>query len=268
LWQTTINKVNIVNPAFLMVSGDLVNTKRNMTQVNEFKTYAAQLKPTIPMYTIPGNHDIGDIPTASDYSFWQTNFGYPPGNANPWYSFSYGNTLFICLDSMVLKDSSGYPGKDTEEMNWLTTTLQNSSGYAHKIVFMHISLCLASTTEADQTFNMPLGSGSGIRKQLLDLFHQYGVEAVFSGHYHVPAYVHDGNLEIITTESCTCPLGSLTTDTTGFQIVNIYPNHIEHTYRTLNSIVTTVGDFNDDGAVNFEDMGIFAGHWLENGIWP
>jgi hypothetical protein len=269
MWGTTVNKVNIVEPNFLVVTGDLVNDRGNESQVALYKSYAAGLSPSIPLYNLPGNHDIGDTPDSTSYALWKTRFGYPADNNNPWYSFTHGNNLFIVLDSMVLKSPTGFtdPNKATEEMNWLTTTLQGASGYDNRIVFMHISLCLVSTNEADGTFNMPLGTGNGIRKQLLDLFHLYGVNAVFSGHAHYNSYVRDGDLEIVTTSSCNCSLGSPSTPQ-GFRIVEVYPDHITHAYRSLDSIVSLAGDFNGDGTVDFEDVGIMMEHWLESGIWP
>jgi predicted phosphodiesterase len=267
-WQTAVTKINFVNPDFAIDTGDHVQNWSDKPKIALYKSIAEDISPTIPLYHLPGNHDIGDIPTAARYTDYLTEF--PNGETVPWYSFTYGNNLFICLDSMVLKNPSGYPDANTAQMSWLQTTLAdaNDHGYDNILVFMHISLCLVSTTEADQTFNMPLGDGTGIRKQLLDLFHQYGVKAVFSGHYHVNAYVRDGELEIITTNSCTCPLGGQSTDTTGFQIVEVYPNHITHTYRTLNSIVLLAGDYNGDRIVDFKDVDILSEHWLDSGIWP
>jgi hypothetical protein len=51
-------------------------------------------------------------------------------------------------------------------------------------------------------------------------------------------------------------------------MVDVYPDHISHTYRTLDSIILLEGDFNGDGIVNFEDVELFTGHWLESGMWP
>jgi 3',5'-cyclic AMP phosphodiesterase CpdA len=268
MWGITVNKVNIVDPVLLIVTGDLINNQGSTIQAAYYNSYAAGLKPGISLYNLPGNHDIGDAPSASSYAFWNTYLKSPASSdANTWYSFTYGNNLFICLDSMVLKNPSNYPGKDTEEMNWLTTTLAGASGYDNIMVFMHISLCLTSTTETDGTFNMPLGTGNGIRKTLLDLFHQYHVKAVFSGHAHYNSYVRDGELEIVTTSSCNCSLGTPSTPQ-GFCVIDVYPDHITHIYRTLDSFASPKGDCNGDGIVNFEDVGCLSGYWLENGMWP
>jgi predicted MPP superfamily phosphohydrolase len=264
MWGVTVNKGNIVEPNFLVVTGDLINNQGSTSQAAYYNSYAAGLKPTIPLYNVPGNHDIGDAPSPTSYAFWNANLKSPASSdPNTWYSFTYGNNLFICLDSMVLKNPTNYPGKDTEQMNWLTTTLAGASGYDNIMVFMHISLCLTSTTEADQTFNMPLT----VRNQLLSLFHTYGVKAVFSGHAHYNSYVRDGELEIVTTSSCNCSLGSPVTPQ-GFRVVDVYPNHITHTYVPFEDIICLDGDFNCDDIVDFKDLRSLTEHWLENGIWP
>jgi hypothetical protein len=271
-WGETVNKINIVDPdpALVIVTGDLVDNKGNPSEIELYKFYAAQLKPSIPIYQLPGNHDIDDTPSPATYALWQTNFS-SSGTSNPWFSFTYGNNFFICLDSMVLKSPTGFtdPNKAAEEMNWLTTTLQGASGYDNIMVFMHIPLCMNTINEADGTNNMPLGTGNGIRKTLLDLFHQYHVKAVFSGHAHYNSYVRDGELEIVTTSSCLCSLGTPPTPQ-GFRIIKVYPDHITHEYLCLDCIGSPpiLGDCNGDGIVNFKDVGCLSGHWLENGIWP
>ncbi|HBG28103.1 MAG: hypothetical protein A2Y10_18520 [Planctomycetes bacterium GWF2_41_51] len=261
-WLETVNKLNVVNPEFAIVVGDLTDSKTNSSAIAYYKSCAAQLKPSISLYHLPGNHDVGDAPSASTYAIWQTNFS-SSGTANPWFSFTYGNNLFICLDSMILKNSTNYPGKNTEEMNWLTTTLEAASGYDNIMVFMHIPLCMDAIDEVDGSNNMPLA----VRNQLLNLFHTHGVKAVFSGHAHNNSYARDGALEIVTTSSCLCSLGSPATPQ-GFRVVKVYPNHIEHEYIANPDIVCVSGDFNCDGIIDFEDMATLTGSWLEGGLWP
>jgi hypothetical protein len=222
-WYVTIDKVNIVNPAFLMVTGDMLQTSSSQSQFDTYMDAAANLNPDIALYEVPGNHDVSAAPTPAKYTWYESHFG------DLWYTFIYGNSLFIGLESCILIDSSGYPGKDTEQMDWLTTTLANASGYDNILVFMHHPLCVSSVDEPDSWVNIPPAR----RAELLSLFHQYGVRAVFAGHYHQNAYVNDGGLEIITTSSCTCPLAS---DPPGFRIVDVYSDHIEQAYHTLDSI--------------------------------
>jgi hypothetical protein len=235
LWGTTISKINIINPDFLVVTGDLVNTSSNDTQAATYLNYAASLNPAIERYQLPGNHDVSDTPTLSKYSWFQSKFGYIPSNPMPWYSFTYGDSIFICLDSCILRNpgGSGLVGKDTEEINWLTSTLSGASGYTHKFVFMHHPLFVNDPNEAyDSRYNFQMPR----RTELLNIFHTYSVNAVFAGHLHFNAYGRDGNLEMISTSSCTCGLGTPPT-TPGLRIIKVYQDHIEQEYRTLDSIV-------------------------------
>lgn len=265
-WAETVNMLNVINPAFAVVVGDLVDSRGNADAIAYYKSVASELKPSIPLYQLPGNHDVGDTPTPSTYEFWRTTFS-SSGTANPWFSFTYGNNLFICLDSMVLKNPSGNPGKNTEQMNWLTSTLQSAGSYDNIMVFMHVPMCVTSVTEVDGTNNMPIGTGNGIRKQMLDLFHQYNVKAVFSGHAHYNAYVYDAGLELVTTSSCLCSLGSSNTPQ-GVRLVNVYQSHIAHAFTPLIDIVCLEGDFDCNGTIDFDDLSQLTNHWLEGGIWP
>ncbi len=232
LWGTTIGKINNINPAFVIVTGDLINTSSSNTQAATYKSYAAGINPWIPIYTAPGNHDISEPSNSTKYAWWLANLAYPTGLANPWYSFTYGNDIFICLDDVTLRSPWG--GKDTEEMNWLTQTLidANAAGYAHKFVFMHVALFITSATEAyNSADNLPLT----IRGQLLSLFHQYGVKVVMAGHRHTNNDAVDGDLEMFTTTSCTCGLGSPRTPP-GIRIFKVYSDHVEQEVRTLDSL--------------------------------
>jgi hypothetical protein len=272
-WPETVSKVNLLGPNFLIVTGDLVDNRGNPEQVALYKSGAAGLNPSIQLYNLPGNHDIGDTPDMTTYALWKSRFGYPPDNNNPWYSFTRSNNLFIVLDSLVLKSQGGFtypdPNKAVEEMNWLTATLvdANTAGYNNIMVFMHTPLAMSSITEPDGTNNMPLGTGNGPRKQLLDLFHEYGVKAVFSGHAHYNSKFFDDDLEIITTSSCNSSLGTPSTPQ-GFRIVEVYPGHISNVYRPLPSIALLPCDFNGDGICDEKDLDVFVDHWLDNGMWP
>lgn len=79
--------------------GDLVHEKMTL-----FKNYVAGLKTVgYPTYNVLGNHDnntsaADDDASAADFESW---FG--PRN----YSFNVGNTHFVILDNLIMKDNSG-----------------------------------------------------------------------------------------------------------------------------------------------------------------
>ena len=61
----------------------------------------------------------------------------------------------------------------------------------------------------------------------MELFHEHGVTAVFSGHHHRNGYVKDGDLELVVTSSSGKPLGK---DPVGFRVVKVLGDRIEHRY--------------------------------------
>jgi hypothetical protein len=160
-WQVTTSKVNAVNPAFLIVTGDLLNNPGSQPEADMYFAAAAGLKPGITRYDLAGNHDVHDAPTPSSYAWYQSRFVDPCDPcAPPWYSFTYGNNLFIALESCILKNATGYPGKDVNEIDWLTTTLSGAGGYDNVLVFMHHPLCVSSVSEPNAWNNMPLARRS------------------------------------------------------------------------------------------------------------
>lgn len=228
LWQTAIDHANRLKPAFVVVCGDLINNAGEQEKLDlaederrtaAYRKIAAGLDRKIPLYNVAGNHDVCNKPTLATYSWYRERFG------KLWYSFNRGKCLFIVLESNILKNPVGSPQSAEEQMAWLRRTLDeaDSQAFNHRIVFMHHPMCLATVDEDEQYFTMPRQR----RAELLELFHNHRVAAVFSGHYHRNAYVKDGRLELVTTSSTGKPLGS---DPVGFRIVKVHRDRIEHTY--------------------------------------
>ena len=223
LWGTTIELVNILNPDFMIVTGDLVNSSTSDPEVALYKGFKTALNPTIECYETPGNHDMGEPPNQAKYDRWAANYGYSP---NPWYSFEFGNNFFICIDSTVL--AQPFSGKDVEQLTWLSTTLAdaNDNGYDHIFAFTHYGWTADKWVGTTALAN---------KAQLSALFNQYHVTAVFAGHTHYDAISTDGTVEWITSGSCTCNLGSPRPDP-GIRIIKVYADRIEQESRTLNSL--------------------------------
>ena len=228
LWETAIRHANRLKPAFVVVCGDLLNRDGNQANLDPVKDrqrakayleVAAKLEKRIPLYNLAGNHDVCNTPTPDTLQWYQARFG------KLWYSAAHHDCLFLTLQSDVLKNPQGAPDAARQQMKWLRETLEATRGkkLRHKIVFMHHPMCLKTVDEKADYFTMP----PEVRLELLGLFRQHGVRAVFSGHYHRNAYVKDGELELVTSSSTGKPLGK---DPTGFRIVKVYADRIEHKY--------------------------------------
>ena len=237
-WETAIEHINRLRPAFAIVCGDLINRNGNVektdTQTDEkmaraYHKAAEKLDRGISLYNVAGNHDVCNQPTPETLGWYEARFG------KLWYSFTYQRYLFIVLESDILKYPQNAPAAAEWQMAWLKETLRRASGreFFHTMVFMHHPMCLKSVDEDDNYFNMP----RAIRSQLLGLFHKYGVRAVFSGHYHRNRYVRDGQIELVTTSSSGIGLPEAHPEAPlGFRIVKVRPGCIEHKYYGYNDM--------------------------------
>ena len=232
-WRTTIGHINRIKPDFMIVCGDLVQAPNESVEwedpkkVAEFDKLAAlytagakRLNPAIKLYNVAGNHDVSLTPTPRTLSWYESRF-----NTKPWYNFVHKNSLFVVLESNLLRNPKGAPKHAIAQKQFIDQSIKlaKQKPFAHRTVYMHHPLCINAIDEKDQYFNMP----SKVRLALIRRFKEAGFVAAFCGHLHRNAYVKTGNFEIITTSSCGAALGK---DPLGFRIVKVYPDRLEHKF--------------------------------------
>ncbi|MHC4412125.1 MAG: hypothetical protein ACYSW6_03990 [Planctomycetota bacterium] len=71
----------------------------------------------------------------------------------------------------------------------------------------------------------------------MKLFAENKVSTVFAGHYHRNSYGRYGDMEMVTTGPVSKPLGK---DPSGFRIVKVFKDHIEHNYYGFESMPEAV----------------------------
>jgi 3',5'-cyclic AMP phosphodiesterase CpdA len=220
-----IQEANRLKPAFVVVTGDLVNRAGDTAQIAEYKRIAHQLDKNIPLYNVPGNHDVGNTPTPENIAFYRKNFG------PDYYSFTYKSMLGIVLNSVYLHSPENVPAEALEQEKWLLKTLQEakSKHFGNIIVFLHHPFFLKQQNEADEYFNIPQVT----RKKYMDLFKANGIQHIFAGHYHRSAFGSDGDIEMVTTGPVGKPLGK---DSSGFRIIHVDGSKVTHQYVSLDSI--------------------------------
>ncbi len=76
------------------------------------------LDPSIPLVCLPGNHDIGDVPTPEDIQSYRNTFG------DDYYAFWLGGVRFIVLNSQLFADSSKCEEVKREQDHWLDQQLE------------------------------------------------------------------------------------------------------------------------------------------------
>src|ERR1017187_6124891 len=74
-FEFAIANANRLKPAFVIVTGDLVNLPGGGAQIAEYRRIAAKLDPTIPLYNAAGNHDVENEPAPASLAAYRERFG-------------------------------------------------------------------------------------------------------------------------------------------------------------------------------------------------
>jgi 3',5'-cyclic AMP phosphodiesterase CpdA len=225
-FEFAIATVNRLKPAFVVVTGDLINKSGDARYIAEYKRIAAKLDPAIKIYNVPGNHDVGNEPTPASLAAWRKNFG------PDYYSFRVADTAFFVLDTGLIFAPKNAPEEAARQERWLASELQKAKreGARHMVVFQHYSFFLTEPAEKDQYFNIPMAA----RRKYLDMLREAGVTHVFAGHYHRNAAGRDGTIEMVTTGPVGKPLGKDTRS--GIRVVTVRDEGITHAFYDFGNL--------------------------------
>lgn len=225
-FDMAIATANRLKPAFVVITGDLVNKAGDAPQIAEFHRIARKLDPAIPLHLVAGNHDLENRPTRQTVAAYARAFG------RDYYSFRTASLYGIVLDSTVMSAPEGVPDLFAAQDAWLEAELTRAraSGARHIIVFQHHPMFLKDPAEPDEYFNVPLAR----RSRYLAWFRSAGVRAVMAGHYHRNALARDGSLEMITTGPVGMPLGEGTQS--GIRVVTVTDAGLDHRFYALGEL--------------------------------
>jgi 3',5'-cyclic AMP phosphodiesterase CpdA len=224
-FEFAIANINRLQPAFVVICGDLINLPGDAAQRDEYLRIAAGLDPSIELYAAAGNHDVGNAPTPESLATYREHFG------PDYYSFRNAGIYGIVLNSSLILAPAAVEQEAAAQASWLEQELETAraSGADHIVVFQHYSWFIESADEPDAYFNLPRAE----RERYLALFKAAGVRYIFAGHYHRNAYASDGELEMITSGPVGRPLGP---DASGLRLVRIGADRLEHSYVEFGQI--------------------------------
>ena len=179
--RSIIEDINVINPEFVLLTGDLVNEGELEDYLNKrYYTRAQRLLAEfeVPVFLTSGNHDIGGWnstppPDGTARREWWRFFGWqrldsPPPGAPEYtqnYSFDYGPVHYVGMESYVNYDDwrwgiYGNESFTSGQLQWLNNDLAAAGGSSSQVLFYHMDF-------ADQ---LDLGS--------------LGVELALYGHIH------------------------------------------------------------------------------------
>jgi hypothetical protein len=148
---------------FTLFLGDIVNNGGSQSDWAEWFEYGEEFITRELIYHSIGNHDEDDSPSGFDTYLSMFTL---PGN-ELYYSFTYGNAIFICLNT---ED----PG-DPEQYNWLLSTLNANKDLTWKIAFFHRPFYTSPSQEGEMDYYF---------HTWWKAFDDHGVDMIFNGHTH------------------------------------------------------------------------------------
>jgi hypothetical protein len=233
--QDTVNAefavatVNRLKPAFVVVTGDLVNKPGDAAQIAEYRRIIGRIDKSIPVYNIAGNHDIENEPTPATIAAYRKIFG------PDYFTFQYESLFGIVLNSTIIHSPVNAPAALAEQEAWLGPTLEKAkaSGAKHVVVFQHHPWFLEKADEADQYFNIPMAR----RTPLLDLFRRHGIRYLISGHLHRSTEAVDAGVHSIVTG----PVGRPLAGQSGFRVFVVTDAEITSRYFGLGEMPYRIG---------------------------
>jgi len=228
-FEFAIATANRLKPAFVVITGDLINEASNSAQAAEYKRITAKLDPKIRLFSVAGNHDVGNEPTKESLA------RYRERNGPDYYSFRIGEIAGIVLNSNLEKGTKDVPDEAAKMEAWLKTELEKAKagGARHIIVFQHIPFFKKEANEPEVYDNVPVD----VRQRYLKLLRDYGVKWVFAGHLHYNLEASDGGLQIVGSGPVGKPLNK---GKSGIRIVAVTPDSVKHQFFDFGEIPETL----------------------------
>ncbi len=162
-------------------------------QKNFFQIYQnGPLLKQSALFPSVGNHDYDAYPKNQDHpdmAYYQSftlptkgELGGLASGSEAYYSFDYGNTHFICLDSYAYgKDNKRIFDGPSDQLTWLKNDLK-ATKQKWKVVFFHYPPYTKGTYDSDSDKSPEL---INLRAILPKVFDEYNVDLVLTGHSHV-----------------------------------------------------------------------------------
>ena len=204
-----IDKINEINPAFVITGGDLIMDALKEPfehSIKQYELYEELSKEiNVPVYNTVGNHDIFGIYEESGVDKAHSEYGKQMyknriGEGKTYYSFDYKNWHFIILDVIGITEDNKYMGiVDSLQINWIKTDLSTVDNETPIAIVGHIPFITAAMQliygyPAEMTPSLVVTNGLDV----LELFGNHNLRIVLQGHLHIVEEIIYKDIHYIT----------------------------------------------------------------------
>ncbi len=240
-FKKAIDKVNELNPDFVVTGGDLIMDAlgQNYSRADSLYNIYDSLQQffTMPVYNTMGNHEVfglyeksGVSPDHKEYgkNLFEHRFG------KRYYSFDKDNWHFMILDVIGFTPERRYIGKvDSVQMEWIKKDLADVDSTKNIIVSIHIPLV---TTFLQHYYNPLEPNTEGVivtnANEVLELFNGKNLKLVLQGHTHILEDVFIDGIHFVTGGSVAARwwTGSNLGTEEGFLFLKVWKDHFTWEY--------------------------------------
>lgn len=184
-----LERMSLFKPDFILQTGDQVADGNNQAQWNEFWQIAGKELSETAYYTSLGNHERRGAPYFQYFNLPQD------------YSFEYGNTHFVAMDS------NRPPSEYAAQQEWLRKDLKAHQDAKWRVVFFHhtVHTCVDIPDRRAESAERA--------KRLEPIFAEGHVQLVINGHDHDYQHHLAHGITYLVTGGGGAPLYDVTPDT-------------------------------------------------------
>lgn len=217
--ERIIAKVNQLQPDFVVFAGDLVHRPTDEAR-EAFDALCAKFDRSIPIYLLPGNHDVGNDATSEAVEQFIERYGYDR------FVRRERDYSIVGYNSCVIKAETD---AEPKEYSWLRKQLRRLPRRHPMIVVAHHPIFVNELNEKVTYENLT----PEMRTKYLTLFDRFGVDLVLAGHLHMCARGEYRGIELATSGPAGRTLGR---DGSGITIVTIEAGKPTATYYEIDQI--------------------------------
>jgi len=169
-WEKVSNAANNKKTDFTLFTGDIINDGSVAEDWNAWFDHGKEFLEKNLVYHSVGNHEC----RGNGETVYPNVFTLPKNTSNTeyYYSFTFGNAIFICLNTE--EDETGtFP---STQYLWLLNVLEESKDKTWKFVWFHRPFYTTGSHEGEMNYKM---------NTWFDAFDTFGVDMIFNGHDHM-----------------------------------------------------------------------------------
>lgn len=201
-FKKAIEKVNELNPDFVITGGDLIMDALGVSfeRADSLYTLYNEISKEfqMPVYNAFGNHETFGVYKESGIEVTHEEYNkkmYENRIGKRYYSFDHEGWHFIVLDAVDVKPERYYYGHiDEEQIAWLKSDLQKITKETPIVITVHIPF-ITSMTQLTKGSLEPNEEGLVITnaRDVLLLLYEYNLKLVLQGHLHFLEDIYVGN---------------------------------------------------------------------------